>query len=183
VGCECLSEQKPGEQAGSEAVAAPRSDRRPVRELAVLETENLERTGIFRFAGSGIVAAGNENRRFAGRHYADLVRKDSNVQSRYLFHLVSDGSILIDPMHGDAARIIVGDQGMRAGPVDTDVQRARSQRRRRSVRLQRSGTGIDAQRARTVLVAGHPGTAVAPCCVENVGRGMGPSILHIRGQR
>src|SRR5207244_11520243 len=46
------------EMSRSEAVAAPRSDRRPVRELAVLETENLERTGIFGFAGSGIVAAG-----------------------------------------------------------------------------------------------------------------------------
>ncbi|MGN8549233.1 hypothetical protein ACQPTN_33145 [Bradyrhizobium sp. 13971] len=53
------------EMSRPEAVATPWSDRRPVRELAVLEIENLERTGIFRFTSNGIVAAGNENRRFA----------------------------------------------------------------------------------------------------------------------
>src|SRR5271168_34970 len=157
------------EMSRSEAVTASRGDRRPVRELAVVETENLERARIFRLAGSGVVASRNENRRFAGRHYADLVREYPDIGRCPLLHLIANTPIAIDLEYGDAARIVVGDQRIGAKPVNTDVYRARSQRSRRSLWAKRACAWVYAQRAGAMLVARNTRAAVAPRHVENVG--------------
>ena len=146
----------------SEAVTALLGRRRPVRELAVVETENLERARIFLLAGSGIVASRNENRRFPGRHYADLVREYPGIRRCSLLHLIANTPIAIDLEHSDAARIVVGDQRINQDLSMLMCLSGGRNAARRSMWAKRAYARIYAQGAGAMLVA----------------RDTGPPLLH-----
>ena len=165
-----------------EAVAAIGCDRAAVGKLAVLETEHLQRAGIFRLAACRIIAARHQDRRIVCRRGADLVREDAAIGLLRLLHFLADGAIRGDPVHRDAARAVVGDQRVSAGAIERHMDRARGQRRIRPMRRQRSRAGIDAQRAQKMLVAldaERGGAAIAGGDIEERGGRMTPDVLHI----
>ena len=114
------------------------------------------------------------------------MRIDAGIGRRLLRHLFAQRAVARDAVHADAARIVVGDQHEGAGAVDAEMDRARAQRRRRAMRRERAGRGIDAPRRRMVLVAGgaaETGGAVARGDIEDRQRRMAPGVLHIGRHR
>jgi len=61
---------------------------------------------------------------------------DAGIELVDLANGFADGAVRIEPVHGDAARSVVGGEQVLAGGVDAHMDRPRDQRLRRPVRQQ-----------------------------------------------
>ena len=77
---------------------------------------------------------------------------DSEVESGRLFYRGKNRPVRRQAKHSQSAGIVVGDQQMRSGNVDRDVNRARRQRYRAAVSMQGPRYRVDAERADSVMV-------------------------------
>jgi hypothetical protein len=79
----------------SEAEPVSRRDRGEIRQRAVLECVELERTRIFRLAAGRIVAAAHQDRGLVSRRGADLVSIDAGIGLARLAHGVAEGTVAL----------------------------------------------------------------------------------------
>ena len=116
---------------------AVRRHRLPVRELAVGVAEYLEGADVpLLWTRDALIAARRHDDRAAGGHDADLMGIDSGRRAAPCANLGADRAVGVQPMNGDAARIVEGGQHMLARVVDRDVDRpmAQADRSRRPAR-------------------------------------------------
>src|SRR5665213_19071 len=104
--------------------ASGRSNRKPVRQHAVLVAENLQRARIFGLHGCRSVSASDEKDGLAGRVRAYLVAVDADIEGRRGLYLRADGSVRQDPMDRQSARIVRGSEHMCAVDIGSDEDRA-----------------------------------------------------------
>ena len=81
-----------------------------LRQHAIVEAECLDRAGIFRLAGVGIVAARHQQHGAVSRRGEDLMRIDAGIEFCRLRDRRADRAVGIDAMDGDIARIVIGRQ-------------------------------------------------------------------------
>ena len=100
------------------------------------------------------------------------MRVDADVERAGLLHFGPDRPVRIYVVNRDAAWIAVCDQQVTGGAIARDVYRARTERCRRTVRMQRAGR-VDAKSGDPVLItarrdarAGVTRAAVTPGDVE-----------------
>jgi hypothetical protein len=87
-----------------------------------------ERAGILWLVLGLVVAAAHQDRRVVAGRHANLMREDSAIQRSRLCDLLADRAIRLDPVHRDAAGVVVGGEREGAGVIDRHVDRARAQR-------------------------------------------------------
>ena len=168
-----------------EAETALGRDRDAVGELAVLEREEFQRAGIFRLVLVLVVAAAHQDRGVVVRRGANLVGENSAIERCRLLDLLAEAAVGADPVHRDAARIVVGSQRKGARRIDAAVDRTGAQRDRRTMRLQFAARSVDAERAEEMAVAldaRGARAAIAGGDIEERRLGMRPGILDVFGQ-
>src|SRR5580704_8881262 len=164
----------------SKSIAAVRLDLSQVRQYAVIETIYMQRTGIFRLAAFGIVAARDHQHGLVVRCRPDLMEVDALLQIVRLRHLVADAAVGLDPVHADAGREIVGDEDIFAASIDAVVDRPRAQLDH--VALWRElAIAADPEGRQIMFVAGKARTAGARGHIEKLPRRARPGILDAAG--
>jgi len=107
--------------------------------------------------GGAFVAAGYQDRQPIVGRRAHLVGKDAGVDRTRLGHLFTRREVLFDAVDAHRARIVERHQNVLRRDVRADVDRARRQPYRGSVRAESASRGIDAERGDVVL---GPGPAI-----------------------
>jgi hypothetical protein len=150
---------------------------------AVLEREHFDGAGVFRLPAGGVVAARHQERGPVRWRGADLVGVDAGVRLCRLVHQIAERAVLVDVMHRDIARVVIGDERVFAGSVDADVNGARGQLPHRPVRGERAAGRIDAEGARDMGIAfariPAAGLPIAGDNIKVAPRRMRPGVLHI----
>jgi hypothetical protein len=171
------------EMARSETEAVAGCDRSQILQSAGLERESLDSAGVFCLVRRGVVAARHQQDAAVGWRCENLMRIDAGIEIGGLGDRRADRAVGIEPMDGQAARIVVGDQQISAARVGADMNGTRRQRGRVAMRTQRARCRIDGQRIGAMFVAGDARAAVTGNGVKGVARRMRPDILDIGGQR
>src|SRR5262249_21003144 len=126
-----------------------------VRQHPIPVVEDFQRARIFRPGRGGFVSAGYQNRQsIVGRH-AYLMGEDAGVDRARLFYLFSWRKVLVDAVDAHRAWIVERDQNILRGNVRADVDGARRQPYRRTVRCQSATHRIDGKRGDVMLCPGR----------------------------
>jgi hypothetical protein len=167
---------------------APWGDGLKVGKLAVLEAEDFDMSRVFRLGRSGVIAAAAQGHSPVARRGAGLMGIDAKVRLACLRHVLADGAVGFQPVHGDMAGDVVGDQQERAGMIGGNVQRPYRQQAPGAMLGQAAVGGDPVCDGIVLLVAAgcacraRGRLAVAGRDIEELFGRMRPGILHIGGQ-
>src|SRR5579883_3665466 len=92
-------------------------NRRQIGQHAVLEVEDLERSGIGWIIRRRVIAARHQYDARIIRRRSDLMSENAGVELSRLFDLFADRTHGIDAMNRHSGGIVVGDQQKMAGTV------------------------------------------------------------------
>jgi hypothetical protein len=96
------------EMAWAETEAVAGRYRRQIPQNAVLEREGLDRAGVFSLARCGIVAARHQYDAAVRRRRENLMRVNTGIEIGGLGDRRADRAVGVEPVDGQAARIVVG---------------------------------------------------------------------------
>jgi len=113
------------EMARAETKTVAGRDRSQVSQDAVIERECLDRAGILGLVRGGIVTARDQRDAAVGRRRENLARVDAGIEIWILRNPGADRAVGVQPMDGQAARIVVGGQQISAMRIDADMDGAR----------------------------------------------------------
>jgi hypothetical protein len=136
------------EMARAETEAIAGCNRSQIPQNAVLECEGLDRAGVFRLVWRSVVTARHQHDAAVGRRCENLVRIDAGIEIGGLGDRRADRAVGVEPMDGQAARIVVGGQQISAACIDADMESMSEPR-------SNFGAGWSRCRKRVPLVSAH----------------------------
>src|SRR5579862_4919032 len=159
-----------------EAVATIWLDLSQIRQHAVLEAVDMQRTGVFGLVCFAVLSACHDDDGLVARRRADLMKVDALLQIVRLGHLVADAAIGVDAVNTDARRKIVRDENKSAASIDAVIDRPPAQLYH-VAELREFAVAADPKRRQVMLVTRKSRTAGTRGYIEKFPRWAGPRIL------